>query len=106
MEKKDVIALLEMGLAVVKDVTVETCLRRVENAHRAYLIAQADSGREKSKALISAIAKLDREALALEITYRRVKADMGEKGQEVMDLILTELKAERDLRVAEKNRIS
>ncbi len=105
MEKKDILALLEMGMAVVKDTAVAICLRKVEDAQRAYLIAQAEGGREKSRALISAIAKLDREAIALEITYRRVSAEMGEKGQEVMELILAGLKDERDQRVAEKNRI-
>jgi hypothetical protein len=106
MKKKDILVMLDMGLAIVKDVTVANCLRRVENAQRTYLIAQADSGREKNRVLISAIAKLDREAMALEIAYRRVSADMGDKGREVMDMILAELKCEREKRVAEKNHIS
>ena len=69
MAKKELFALLDLALAIVKDVTLTECLKKVENAQREYLLAEAEKNRGKSKAVIRAIMKIDIECKKLEFTY-------------------------------------
>ncbi len=106
MKKEHLFALLDMGMAIIKDVAVRKCLKRIEDSQRQYLIEEADQNRIKSKVVITALFRLDHEIKLLEIEYTRVKASLGEKGEEVMELIMKELNEERARLVKEKNLIS
>ncbi len=105
MAKKDIFAVLDLALAVVKDAALADCLRRVENAQREYLLAEADKNRGKSKAVIKAIVKIDIECKKLELTYSKIKDDLGSDGKDIMDDLLGMLEKERKRLVKEKNSI-
>ena len=105
MAKKDVFAVLDLAIAVVKDVALADCLRRVENAQREYLLAEADKNRGKSKAIIQAIVKIDIECKKLELTYNKVRNSLGDEGKEIMDELLEMLAKERKTLVTKKNQI-
>ena len=106
MQKQDVFQLIGLAVDFAKDIALVQCLKRVEDAQRQYLLAEADAKRGKSSALIKAIAMLDIEILKLEETYKRVEESMGEKGREVMNLLVGELESERKKLVKEKRRIT
>ena len=106
MQKQDVFQLIGLAGDLAKDFTLALCLKRVEDAQRQYLLAEADAKRGKCSALIKAIAKLDIEIKKLETTYEKVEESMGEKGREVMDILIGELESERKKLVKEKKRIS
>ncbi len=106
MAKKDILAVLDLAMAAVKDAALADCLRRVDDAQRAYLIAEADKNREKSKAVIKAIVRIDIECRKLILTYDSIKNDLGEDGQEIMDELMGMLEKERTRLVEEKKSIS
>lgn len=105
MQKQDVFQLIGLAVDFAKDIALVQCLKRVEEAQRQYLLAEAEAKREKGNALVKAIAMLDIEVLKLEDTYKKVEESMGEKGREVMDLLICELESERKKLVKEKRKI-
>lgn len=106
MKQRDIFALLNLGMAVIKDAAVIQCLKRIEKSQREFLIAEADQNRIRSKVVIVSISKLDFQIKDLEMEYARVKPLLGEKGEEIIDLILKELYDERARLVKEKNQIA
>lgn len=106
MNSQDIFQLLNLGLSVVKDLSLAQCLKRVETAQRNYLEAEAEANRTKSRSVIMSIARLDREIISLEVTYLPLKDTMGEKGREVMDLLVSELEKERKRLVKKKKQIN
>lgn len=104
MQKQDILQLIGLAADFAKDIALVQCLKRIEDAQRQYLLAEADAKRGKSNALIKAIAALDIEIIKLNETYEKIKESMGEKGREVMDLLIGELESERKKLVKEKRR--
>ena len=105
MQKQDIFQLIGLAGDFAKDFALALCLKRVEDAQRQYLLAEADAKRSKSSAVIKSIAKLDIAIIKLEKTYEKVEESMGEKGREVMDLLIGELESERTKLVKEKKKI-
>jgi len=105
MAKQNIFSVIELAMAVIKDAAVEDCLRRVENAQRELLLAEADKNREKGRAIIRSIAKIDIEQKKLEITYSKIKDDLGDDGKEIMDNLIRMLNEDRARFIQEKNRI-
>ena len=106
MDSDGIFKLINLGLSVAQDLTMAQNLKRVEDAQRQLLIAEAKNNRKKSNAVIMAIMKLDLEINKMEQTYALIKDSMGDKGQEVMDLIVNELEKERKRLVKKKKEIN
>lgn len=105
MAKEKLFAVIDMALAVVKDAALADCIKRVENAQREYLLAEADKNRAESKAVIQSIAKIDIECRKMEITYDKVKDELGNSGEVIMEELIDMLSKERKRLVKEKNLI-
>lgn len=105
MKRDNLIVLIDLALAVVKDIAIEKSLVRVKEAHREYLLAEASSNRDKSKAVVRAIAKIDTQCIILERDYLKAKDTMVADGRAAMEPLLDMLKRERMRLVEEKNRI-
>ena len=102
MGSPNVLDLLNVALALIKDQALNNCLKRVEDAQRAYLLAEADRGREKNKAIIKAIAQIDIERIKLNNTYIKVKDDLGPDGVSIMEDIISFLEKDRKRLAEEK----
>ena len=105
MARDEVIIAIDAALAVIKDIAITECLKRVENAQREYLLAEAKQNREKTDEIIRSIRQIDLERMRLEATYSKVKNSLGDEGNRCIEVVLKSLEKKRKYRVSEKNDI-
>ena len=97
--------LVELALGVVKDVTIHDSLKRIQEAHREYLLECAKANRKKTDAVIKAMQKLDIERLRLESEYRRLENVLSDEASCNIVKIIQHLEHIRKQMVMEKNSI-
>lgn len=105
MDSKELFPLIDIALAMVKDNAINNALRKVEEAQREYLIANAEANRKKSNEVIAALMKLDIEKLQLKFQFDRNKENLSPKAIDSIQAVLNFLDQKRTNLVAEKNRI-
>jgi len=105
VKKNELFILIDLALAVVKDIALEDRLKKIQSAQREYIQAQACANRSKSKAIIKAIVNIDTQVILLERDYLKVKDTLETDGRAAMEPLITMLKKERIRLVNEKNAI-
>ena len=80
--------MIEMALAVVKDQAMIINLRKIEDAQRDFLLAEADQNRNHNRELIRSIAKIDVELIKLKNDFIKGKSNLdSESIKAIEDLI-------------------
>lgn len=106
MEARDALTpLLDTALAVIRDQAQKKALERVAQAQHRYLQEKARAGREKSAALIKAIADLDLSRKLLQMQFDNVSASLTPDARSAIHSVLDELNRERRQYVLEKDRV-
>ena len=105
MKKNEIFILIDLALAVVKDIALEERLKNIQSAQREYIQAEACVNRNKSKAIIKAIVNIDTQFILLERDYLKAKDTLEVDGRAAMEPLIDMLKKERVRLVNEKNAI-
>lgn len=106
MEARDALTpLLDTALAVIRDQAQRAALERVAQAQHRYLQEKARAGREKSAALIRAIADLDLSKRLLQMQFDNTSASLTPDARSAIQSVLDELDRERRQYVLEKDRV-
>ncbi len=103
---QNLFALIDITLGLAKDIALDNSLRRIQEAQRQLLVAEADANRKKSSAVISAISTLDIEKLKLQMVYSDLKPQLTPQASDNIRAIIYEIENQRRELVEEKNNIS
>lgn len=91
----DLFGLFDIALGIAQDKAFYDSLIRVQEAHREYLITQADENRLKARGIIDSMVKLDIERRKFEAEFRRIEKDLSQEAKEPFLKIIHGLQTQR-----------
>jgi len=101
-DSNEINEIIEILQSVVADVELRKSIKRIEEAQRDFLLAEASARLKKSDALAKAIMRLDRERIAFGNTYALLKDSLSPEVHAKIQLLSDRLDLQRKRYVGEK----
>lgn len=103
MAKEDLGGLIDIALGLIKDYAMQNALKRVAQAHRAYLMEEVSARRKKVTEIIYAMQVLECEKINLEMEFVKIRHTLTQEGIDSIECVLNSLEEKRQELAKMKN---
>lgn len=95
-----------LAVTASKDLIYQECLQRIQTAHHALMLAEAEERRGKSEAIIRAMAKIDLELELFQREFSRISSALTAEARGVIQTYINNIVTERNELSRQKKKLS